>query len=240
MKLPHFPFYPSDWLGSPTVISMTLEERGAYMTLLACMWQTEDCTLPEDNGYLCRLLGVADTSLVTNLVSNSMSRLVTSSGSRRITNIRLQNEHIKARKAYESRVETAANARKYKNKTESLVTNPKPEPEPEPEPKKKKTKTLVRNAVAYSDDFNPFWKIHSYGSKAEAFTAYQRIKGELPPNALEILSSQQKWEAEATRNGEKPRPLPHLSRWFKHRRWEDEPPEGGSSSERGKGYRKAF
>jgi uncharacterized protein YdaU (DUF1376 family) len=35
---PWFPFYPSDFLASPKVRRMTLEERGAYITLLCDQW----------------------------------------------------------------------------------------------------------------------------------------------------------------------------------------------------------
>ncbi|MGA0397208.1 MAG: hypothetical protein ACO3O3_08605 [Ilumatobacteraceae bacterium] len=46
-KLPYFPFYPGEWLRSPTVLGMTLEEQGAYLRLLC--WQWEDGHIdPED------------------------------------------------------------------------------------------------------------------------------------------------------------------------------------------------
>jgi len=58
MKRPSFQFYPQDWLADPNVISMTAEQRGAYIQLIACMWNTDDCTLPNDDEYLAKLAGV--------------------------------------------------------------------------------------------------------------------------------------------------------------------------------------
>jgi len=57
-KRPSFQFYPLDWLGDPNVIAMTAEQRGAYIHILAAMWTTEDCSLPDDLGYLARLAQV--------------------------------------------------------------------------------------------------------------------------------------------------------------------------------------
>jgi len=56
MKLPHFPFYPDDWLSSQKVmIEFDDAERGIYITLLAIAWHYPDCTLPSDIEK-CRLL----------------------------------------------------------------------------------------------------------------------------------------------------------------------------------------
>ncbi len=37
---------------------LTLEEHGAYLRLLMLAWRTEDCTLPNDDKRLCRMLGI--------------------------------------------------------------------------------------------------------------------------------------------------------------------------------------
>lgn len=39
MKLPYFPFYPGEWLRSPTTMGMTLAEQGAYLRLLSVQWE---------------------------------------------------------------------------------------------------------------------------------------------------------------------------------------------------------
>jgi len=47
MKLPYFPFYPGEWLRSPTTMGMTLEEQGAYLRLLSVQWE-DGFVDPED------------------------------------------------------------------------------------------------------------------------------------------------------------------------------------------------
>lgn len=59
MDAPYFPFYPADWLSDPNAQILTLEESGAYINLLAYMWRDgKDCTLPDDDKYIARLLHV--------------------------------------------------------------------------------------------------------------------------------------------------------------------------------------
>ncbi len=60
MEAPYFPFYPADWLSDPNVQFLSLEEAGAYITLLAYMWRDgKECALPDDDKYLARLLHVS-------------------------------------------------------------------------------------------------------------------------------------------------------------------------------------
>jgi len=52
---PAFQFYVKDWLTSKKVTLMTLEEEGAYIHLLAHCWDSDDCTLPDDDNALAEL-----------------------------------------------------------------------------------------------------------------------------------------------------------------------------------------
>src|SRR5215469_15168602 len=52
---PAFQFYPKDWLSSKKIVTMTLEEEGAYIHLLAHCWDSPDCTLPDDDTELAQL-----------------------------------------------------------------------------------------------------------------------------------------------------------------------------------------
>lgn len=60
-KPPAFQFYPKDWLTSEKVMSMTLEQQGAYMNLLCHAWINEG--LPNDDAILARLSGMGDAWL---------------------------------------------------------------------------------------------------------------------------------------------------------------------------------
>ena len=52
---PAFQFYPNDWLASTNINLMTPAEEGAYIRLLAYMWNDPDCTLPNNIDELIRL-----------------------------------------------------------------------------------------------------------------------------------------------------------------------------------------
>ncbi|WDL99307.1 DUF1376 domain-containing protein [Alicyclobacillus sp. ALC3] len=60
MDAPYFPFYPRDWLSDGNVQVLSLEEAGAYITLLAYMWNGgKDCSLDDDDANLAKLLHVS-------------------------------------------------------------------------------------------------------------------------------------------------------------------------------------
>jgi uncharacterized protein YdaU (DUF1376 family) len=54
-KAPAFQFYANNWLGSPNIMMMTPEEEGAYIHLLALLWNSDDCSLPDDDKVLASL-----------------------------------------------------------------------------------------------------------------------------------------------------------------------------------------
>ena len=62
MPLPYFQFYARDWLASSSVNAMTLAEQGAYIALLARMWEhgegRDGCYVPADDAWLARALHV--------------------------------------------------------------------------------------------------------------------------------------------------------------------------------------
>ncbi len=55
-ELPWFPFYPADWLLSPSVRRMSYEARGAYVELLCYQWR--EGSLPVSAGDCAALTGV--------------------------------------------------------------------------------------------------------------------------------------------------------------------------------------
>lgn len=59
-KSPAFQFYPKDFLTDENVRVMSLQERGAYITLICLCWL--EGTLPRDQGRLSRLCGVPLTT----------------------------------------------------------------------------------------------------------------------------------------------------------------------------------
>lgn len=59
MRFPHFDFYPGDWQSDIGNASLSYEEQGVHMKLLCLMWDTDDCTLPDNDQVIARLLGVS-------------------------------------------------------------------------------------------------------------------------------------------------------------------------------------
>lgn len=57
--LPYFPFYPGEWLRSPTTMGMSLQDQGAYLKLLCVQWE-DSCVDPED---IPAILGLDDAAV---------------------------------------------------------------------------------------------------------------------------------------------------------------------------------
>lgn len=95
MKRPSFQFYPADWLASEKVTSMTLEEQGAYLRLLAHCWLSEDCSIPNDDDALARLSGLGEKWVRGgyNVVKACFDQKARSP--HRLTNLRLLEERKK-------------------------------------------------------------------------------------------------------------------------------------------------
>jgi uncharacterized protein YdaU (DUF1376 family) len=55
-RSPAFQFYPADFLSDPNVAGMSLQERGAYITLLCLCWK--DGSLPLEDERLARMVGL--------------------------------------------------------------------------------------------------------------------------------------------------------------------------------------
>ena len=62
-KSPAFQFYAKDWLADPNVVVMSPAQRGGYIQILALMWNTEDCSLPNDEGWLSLACGLVQPDL---------------------------------------------------------------------------------------------------------------------------------------------------------------------------------
>jgi len=79
--------------------------------------------------------------------------------------------------------------------------------------------------VAYTEEFERFWKVHPQGSKAEAFKRFQKVKksGEGMEELLVILNNQVEERRLPAPEGVFVSVLQDLCRWFSNKRWEDNP-----------------
>ena len=71
-KLFYFPFYPAYWLADTSVL--TLEERGAYITLISTMYLQEDCSLFKR--HLQNILGIQDKRKFDRIMKNIYPLLI--------------------------------------------------------------------------------------------------------------------------------------------------------------------
>lgn len=71
-NVPHYPWYPDDYLSSPWVMGCTLAEEGIYRRLLDFQWKSHGCQLPDDLNYLRTLLKrkANDTQIMSVLNAN--------------------------------------------------------------------------------------------------------------------------------------------------------------------------
>jgi len=92
--------------------------------------------------------------------------------------------------------------------------------------KNEKKDTITKERV-YSDDFESFWKKcnwNSKGSKSSAYDQWKKYKKEIPPilDLLNIVQCQINNKIKKDRNKEFCPEFPHVERWIKKKRWEDE------------------
>ena len=112
-SLPYFPFYPGEWLRSPTVLGMSLDEQGAYLRLLC--WQWEDGYIdPED---ISLLLGVPQEKVDEWFSKRSWKRAFKKGEDGMLRNARLSVEREQALQKCES-ASLAAQARWAKHKAD--------------------------------------------------------------------------------------------------------------------------
>ena len=59
-RRPSFQFYTGDWLSSRKIAMMTPAQEGAYIRLLCYCWDSEDCSIPNDDKVLAQLSRLGD------------------------------------------------------------------------------------------------------------------------------------------------------------------------------------
>ena len=74
-KLFYFPFYPADWLADTSVL--TLEEKGAYITIIATMYLQDDCSLFKR--HIPNILGIKHSLKKLSMLRKSLKNLITTS-----------------------------------------------------------------------------------------------------------------------------------------------------------------
>ena len=71
-KLFYFPFFPADWLADVSVL--TLEEKGAYITLISTMYLQDDCSVFKR--HIQNILGIQDKRRFDRIMTNVYPLLI--------------------------------------------------------------------------------------------------------------------------------------------------------------------
>ena len=98
------PFHIEPFMGSPIVQAMKPAARMGYIYLLAAMWQSEDCTIPNDEEELSILSGLHDDwPTHARMILRCMNEVEPG----RLTNQRQRTEWMEAKRIFESRRDSA-------------------------------------------------------------------------------------------------------------------------------------
>lgn len=110
---------------------------------------------------------------------------------------------------------------------EQVYSESMPERERETETEREDKKTCAKPAskkhsrTEYPEALERLWKIHPYGTKAEANEALKKLNGSAPPiEELETILSAQVTFANGRTPENNRAPMKHLCRWLKYRGWE--------------------
>jgi len=162
-NVPHYPWFPDDYLSSPWVQTCTLAEEGVYRRLLDYQWKHPGCQLPDNIDYLHKLCksGVRKEHLLRILEIN-FTKVQVNHDLAFWRNERLYVEFCKAlgrsEKARESvklrktrpirqsndnrtiieRLSTDSNDAQSNDQSFANLPEPEPYPKPEPEPESQK------------------------------------------------------------------------------------------------------
>lgn len=128
-KSPAFQFYPDTFLSDANVIAMSLQERGAYITLICICWI--EGSLPSDTAKLAKLCGTPHTSF--RKLWPNIAPCFRASGDQRMVHPRLEKEKKKQRE-YRRRQSDAANKRWHQHSGNAVALPRQLSPSPSPSP----------------------------------------------------------------------------------------------------------
>lgn len=114
---PAFQFYATDFLSDAPVMAMTLEERGAYITLLCVAWTEQG--IPDDHKKLARLLRVSARKFAE--IWEALEVCWAPDGSGRLVSPRMEaiREEMRQRSESASKAGTAGARARWGSRTEA-------------------------------------------------------------------------------------------------------------------------
>jgi uncharacterized protein YdaU (DUF1376 family) len=227
-KLAYFPFYPDDWISSPKVMMMTMEQRGIYITLLAHAWNFPGGSLPDDMSILQRFCHGARKVNIQHVLDICFVRRSDVGGDVTWTNPRLLHERSRAIAKHQN-VSEASKIRENIKKEITILPkschnrghNQNQNQNHNQNQNQKESKTIVQK-TALNEGFKIFWK--AYPKKQGREKARQKWdvlkpSAELLSEMLIALEQQKQTEQWRKDNGQF---IPMPITWLNQKRWEDE------------------
>jgi len=213
-ELPYFPLYASDQHAATS--HLTLEEDGAYNRLLRLCWMTAGCSLPDDNEWIRRRLGVDQDTFERVVQVVILEFFERKKG--RVFNANLMLEFEKITQTRKSKSEGGkkgqANKRlKIIEKHPNIVKTDLQHPEPEPEPELDIDKSI-------SCLFSDFWNVWpNKVSKKSAEKAWSKLA--LPDQQV-VIAAVPAWFENWRRQNPQASPI-HAATFLNGKRWKDAP-----------------
>lgn len=235
--LPYFPFYPADWIASPKVMCLTLAQQGAYIRVLCALWQSGDCSIPDDPQKLSILSGLPVNEVdclgpflgphphkegaktnerlmkeweKAHWISDMRSQAGKKSGKSRRTLVQHKPEqNTNKTRTKSDKSEVRSQSHNSDSESQSEVTSQK----------KRNTSCDVPSAVA---EFEAFWAAYprKVGGKKAALKAWQKAKDRPPlPDIMAVIERAKQTEQWKKDGGQF---IPYPTTWLNKGMWADD------------------
>jgi uncharacterized protein YdaU (DUF1376 family) len=234
---PAFQFYAKDWLSSKKIMTMTLEEEGAYIHLLAHCWDSPDCTLPEDESELAQLSRMGERWFNCGLTALRKCFVPHPRKTGRLTNLRLLEEFRKytrwIQKSREGGIKSGE-IRRRQVKGGSTVVEPKGNSSSSSlnsSRERKGTRSKVE-LNGHGPSFDVFWA--AYPKKEGKGPCRKWWAEETPDDVLlGIMLAKIEQAKQTTKwNEQRGKFIPMPATWLNQERWEDEYEAASQQKER--------
>lgn len=245
-KSPAFQFYPADFLMDGNVQTMTLTERGAYITLLCLCWQEQ--SLPSEPMRLARSLGipVAAFKKLWPALERCFQRTDAGWTHKRLDRERQKQAEYRRRGSDAGRASANIRATKRQQEGNQTATRTSTQRQQKDNSSSSSSSSVsdLQSSSPISDlpssdfsqkeigdagaafDFDRFWaRYPKKVGKDEARKAWKKRK----PNIDAVLAALEQQESWLMRDGGEF--IPNPSTWLNQGRWQDSPPTHGGLSD---------
>ncbi len=183
-RLDWFKLYPADFFNSHNVILMSHAERGAYLFLLMRAWLERDCSLPNDDLILARLLYMTPEEWQAVAPAVKKNFRVRKDG--RLYNQRLLDE----RKQAIASAEKIQRARQARYASESPCPDPPSQERPDPDDETRQDETETRRLLPQQTCRTD---LQNRPANASAFAGNEGSRGGAPPVVPLLYNSFKPW-----------------------------------------------